>query len=384
MRDVPYSSGRNSFHLMRFVLATMVILCHSHTLVYRLTPLSMLTGGSGSAGGMMNEGTLAVDAFLTISGFLLCQSGVRNRNPLIFLRNRALRILPAFLASLCFTALLIGGLAYEGTYAEYLRQPYDGPFSYITNWLSLNLNGCKWNIRGVFASNAKPGVNVSLWTLKHEVLWYAVMALLILTTLNRRRPVYLVLWGIFLSLRILWTCFGFPVMPDKTSWWLLNQDNWPQFVETGLFFFTGTVLYAYRDRVPRRWYLAVIALLALVLMCVCSFVQDEVRKAGAWQQIGWRIGFIPLQLIYACAVPYLVIYLACSPVASGFARFGDLSFGMYVYSYPMQQLLYHISPNLTPMLHFGLSMACALPVAWLSWRVLEEPFLRLKRPRTAA
>ena len=67
--DAPYSSSRNSFHLMRLVPAALVILCHSHTLLARATPLSAFTGGQ------MNEGSLAVDGFLTISGFLICQSG---------------------------------------------------------------------------------------------------------------------------------------------------------------------------------------------------------------------------------------------------------------------------------------------------------------------
>ena len=72
MRDAPYSSSRNSFHLMRVVLALLVIICHSHTLLGVATPLNRLTGGQ------LNEGSLAVDGFLVISGFLICQSGVRS------------------------------------------------------------------------------------------------------------------------------------------------------------------------------------------------------------------------------------------------------------------------------------------------------------------
>lgn len=357
MRDAPYSSGRNSFHLMRFLLAALVILTHCYTLLGQATPLNRLTGGQ------MNEGTLAVDGFLTISGFLICQSSVRSRNVLVFLRNRALRILPAFLFALVFSALIIGGLAYEGTYARYLQLEENGPFSWIWNWLTLNVQGEQWGVSGVFAQNPTHSLNVSLWTIKHEISLYLLMALLILTTLNRRRPTYIVLYAVFLVLHVLLSGFGVRLWDAQdTRLWVLSHWNYPRFVETGLYFFSGTLLYAYRDRaLPRRWYLAVIALLALVL--------------------GGCFGF--LRVVYVVALPYLICYLAASPLLSAFERIGDLSFGMYVYSYPIQQLIYHVAPGLHQLWCFALTLALVLPLSCLSWRVLERPALNLKRPRHA-
>ena len=354
MHDAAYSSSRNSFHLARFLLAALIILCHCYTLQNLPTPLNRLTGGQ------MNEGTLAVDCFLVVSGFLICQSGVRCRNVLVFLRNRALRIVPALIASLLFTALIVGGLAYSGTYAQYLREPADGPFSYIYSWLTLNISSEQWNIAGVFTGSVKQGVNVSLWTIKHEISLYLLMAVLILTRLNRKRPAYIVFYAFFLVLYILLEGFGVRLWDAADMrFWVLSRWNYPRFVETGLFFFSGTLLYAYRDKAPRRWYLAVIALLALVL--------------------GGCFGF--LRMMHVIAVPYLLCYLACSPLCSGFARMSDLSLGMYVYSYPLQQLVYHIAPGMHPLIHFGVTLALVLPLAALSWRCLEEPALRLKYPR---
>ena len=351
MRDAPYASSRNSFHLMRFLLAALVILCHCYTLRSLATPLNRFTGGQ------LDEGTLAVDSFLVVSGFLICQSGVRTRNALVFLRNRALRILPALVCSLCFTALIVGGLAYHGTYAQYLREPSGGPLSYIWNWLTLNTQGDQWNIAGVFTDSVKQGVNVSLWTIKHEVSLYLLMAVLILTTLNRRRPTYIVLYALFLVMYVLLTGFNMRLWDAAdTRWWVLSHWNYPRFVQTGMFFFAGTLLYAYRDRVPRRWYLAIIAVMALVL--------------------GGCFGF--LRWVHILATPYLITYLAGSPMGNGFERVGDLSLGMYVYSYPLQQLLYHIEPGLHPLANFALTLALVLPLAALSWRWIEQPCLRLK------
>lgn len=358
MRDAPYSSSRNSFHLMRLMLALLVILCHSHILLGQATPLNRLTGGQ------MNEGSVAVDGFLVISGFLICQSGVRNRNVLIFLRNRALRIVPAFLCGLAFSALIVGGLAFEGSYAQYLRLEEGGPLTWMRSWGMLNVRGEQCGVMGVFTGNATHSLNESLWTLKHVVSLYLLMALLIVTTLNRKRPTYIVFFVFFLTLHVLLSGFGlYAWRAADVRWWVLSVRNYPRFVETGLYFFAGTLLYCYRDRVPRRWYLAVIALMALVLGTVFGFAK----------------------VVYVAALPYLVVYLAGSPVCGGVERVGDLSFGAYLYSYPVQQLLYHVWPEMAPMANFLLTLLLVLPLAALSWRMIEEPALRLKnlRGRTA-
>ena len=379
MADAPYSSSRNSFHLMRFVLAALVIFCHSFTLLRQTTPLSALTDG------LMNEGTLAVDGFLVISGFLICQSAVRSRNVLVFLRSRALRILPAFLCALFFSALIVGGLAYWGDFASYVRME-QGPFAWIMNWLTLNVQPEQWGVAGVFAANPTTSLNVSLWTIKFEVFLYAVMALMMLTTLHRRRPAYIVPYAAFLILRLLLTCFQVRLWDVyDTRWWLLSHWNYDRFTQTGLFFFTGTLLYAYRDRLPRRWYLAVIAVLALVLsVCFSDVPRQAEALAGDPSQLLWQLACLPLRLAYCLALPYLIVYLGASPLGAGFSRLGDMSLGMYVYSYPLQQLLIHIFPEITPLPLFGLTLALVLPMAQWSWRCIESPALRLKYGRKRA
>ena len=85
---------------------------------------------------------------------------------------------------------------------------------------------------------------------------------------------------------------------------------------------------------------------------------------------------------YVFADAYLVIYLAASPTMSSFSRIGDLSFGMYVYSFPVQQLLVHIFPGWPPLSNFLLTLAIVLPIAAWSWRCIEGPALRLKQRST--
>lgn len=374
MADAPYSSQKNSFHLLRFLLAALVILCHSYTLLGRATPLSSVTGG------LMNEGTLAVDGFLVISGFLICQSAIRSRNALTFLGKRLVRILPAFACSLVFSALLVGALAYPGDVVSYVRMDEGGPLRWIFNWLTLNVQPEQWGVSGVFTSNPTNSLNVSLWTIKFECALYLLMALLMLTTLNRHRSTYIVCFAAFLILRMLLIPFGVRVWDVyDTRFWLLSHWNYDRLTQTGLFFFSGTLLYAYRQELPRRWYLAVIAALAMLVSCFfCNVPARADAAIGEAAQLMWRLAELPLRLVYCFSLPYLVIYLGSSHLCSGFSRLGDLSLGMYVYSYPLQQLIIFAAPGITPLTLFALTLLIVLPLAAWSWRCIEAPALRLK------
>lgn len=379
MNEPQYTSSRNSFHLLRFVLAALVIFCHSHTLLGRATPLSQLSGT------LMNEGSVAVDGFLVISGFLICQSAVRSKNALTFLGKRLLRILPGFCCALVFSAMLVGALVYDGPVNEYIKLGEGGPLTWMLNWLTLNVAPEQWGVTGVFTANPTTSLNVSLWTIKFELALYALMALLMLTTLNKRRPTYIVFFAAFLILRLLLECFRLWVWDVyDTRWWLLSHWNYNRLTETGLFFFAGALLYAYRREIPRRWYLAVIALMLLVGSCAFRWLPARIdAAAGTPTEQLWQLALVPLRLLWYAALPYLIVYAGGSPLASGFSRIGDLSFGMYLYSYPVQQMIIHCAPGIRPLPLFLLTLAIVLPLAAWSWRCIEAPALRLKTRQKA-
>lgn len=351
MSTRPYDRRENSFHLLRFVLAAMVILYHAYLVVGRTSPLEMLTGHQ------CDEGTIAVDGFMVISGFLITQSAVSSRNALTFLRNRILRIYPALCCALVFTAFLVGGLAYSGDYAAYLHLRGNGPLDYILSWLSLCTVRTQWGITGVFAGNLRQGVNIPLWTLPNEAALYLLMALIMLLGITRRRWVYPLLLAVFTALHVLWMGFGVKVLALTSSRaWVLNTANWERTIRVSMLFFAGACLFCYREYVPR----------SLVLAAVSAglFALSIVLGAGQWGQV--------------VTLPYLIYCLGTARAGKPFEKYGDLSFGMYVYSYPLQQLLVHIEPGLHPLMVFLLTMALVLPLSALSWRVIERPALSLK------
>lgn len=352
-----YDPRCNSFRLLRLVFALLIIWTHAFSLLRIQTPLSALTGGQ------LCESDIAVDGFLVISGFLIAQSVQRQRNVLTFLRNRFLRIFPGLACALIFTALIVGGLAYAGTYRDYLRLGDGGPLHYIRHWLTLNVQAEPWYITGVFTDNPTQGVNVSLWTIKHEVSLYLLAALLMLTRLHRRRGVYLGLALGFAALFVLKAGFGVQLWTlARVEGWVINTWNYTHFVRTGLFFCLGAVMFHWRDALPRAWWFAAIAAGVLTLS-----------------------GFLGVLLwAHVLITPWLIIRLGCLRTFSAFGKRHELSFGLYVYTYPLQQLLLDIWPELPPIGLFLGGAAAALPLAALSWRFLEAPAILLPYRRAAA
>jgi peptidoglycan/LPS O-acetylase OafA/YrhL len=104
-------------------------------------------------------------------------------------------------------------------------------------------------------------------------------------------------------------------------------------------------------------------------------------------------GFIALALLFACGVfydqsgypwvfaaatAYTALWFVFAPGMQWFNRFGDYSYGLYLYGYPSQQLVAHWFPQFGPWRMAALALPLALCCAIASWHCVEKPFLRLK------
>ena len=356
-------SRRNNFDFLRFLFASLVMVNHgSMLLVYRKHSELL----SWAMHGKTNFGVWSVACFFSISGFLISQSWERSRGVGDFLRKRVLRIYPGWIVNLLFCVLLVAPLS-RPDHHLHLRDPATWQF-----FLPLTLQHGPVGLPGVFLFNPFPvWVNGSLWTIPWEFVCYLMVAALGLAGAFRSRTVTLALFAALLAYNL-----G-PGHPHNIGW-----GDRPAVVPyfgnvMALFglaapYLGGVLLYLYRDVVPRSRVLAVGALAALILL--------------AW----WP----PLSPLWPLAYPifncYLLFYVAYgSRIAlHDFGRRGDLSYGVYLYGFPIQQtLIQHIQHRghvLTPLTLFLTAWPLACFFAMLSWRYVEKPFLKLKaKPRPA-
>ena len=120
----------------------------------------------------------------------------------------------------------------------------------------------------------------------------------------------------------------------------------------------GAACYALRYHLPRSRRLIGLTTFVAVITLRRSFIY-------------WTLPF--------CA-SYLILCVALSPSRfSDWGKGNDLSYGLYLYGFAIQQLLIHLAPQFwIPSSLFAVSWLLSLAAGWLSWRLVERPFLRRK------
>jgi peptidoglycan/LPS O-acetylase OafA/YrhL len=346
----------NNFDFLRFFLAGLVLYNHSFQAVHGTEGLFRLEWLNRLTRGQMTAGELAVDAFFIISGFLIAQSRLSSRSFYTFLRKRVLRIYPAFLVVAAVCLLVFGPLAADDC-REYLSA-WHGWGRYVLRALVLK----RIDLEGVLSGVPFPHfINASTWTIRYEFWCYLGVALLGGLGLFRRRGLVLALFGGCLALYAAsrrWP--GLFPTADFRFHDLVPVPLTEQWLRFAIFFLAGVTFYLYRDRIARsrQFYLLSVGVLAL-----CAATGRGLALA------------LPIFGTYA------LFWVAFSERLrlSKFGRRGDLSYGLYLYAYPIQQLLVKYGgPQLNAYTLTALAFPLACGFAWLSWRYVEEPCLRLK------
>ena len=342
------SAGReNNFDFLRFFLATCVIFSHAFNLLYdgdrwhEYDPLTYLTNGQFAFGGG------AVEGFFLISGFLITQSWMRSKSGLDYAKKRVLRIVPALVVVLLVTTFVFGPIATNLKMASYFQNPHTYAYLGFLGAKSLHQTD---RLPGVFAHNPTLfQVNGSLWTVRCEALCYLMVAVLGLLGLYRFR--FLILLASVATL---------PVMVHLTSRAGGNGD-WAGAFHVLVFFLWGMTFYFYRDVIPFSR--------AILGVALALLVAADLRNDLQWT-MPWAGGYV---LFYAAFSPRLKM--------QHFARHGDFSYGLYLYAFPIQQILVEYFAKSFNAYTLALAtFALTLGMAVLSWNLVEKRFLRLKRP----
>ena len=334
--DINEVRQHNNFDFLRFISALFVIVSHSYILTNRDNEeLLMLISRN-----TYHFSSLGLICFFVISGYLVSQSLFRSASVLNYGWKRFLRIVPALCGVILFSAFVIGPLFTENSIGDYFLSPKT--YTYLRNIVFIL--PLQWELPGVFAGNLEKSVNGSLWTLTLEGRLYILLALLYIFLFFRKK---IILPVIFLLLVIL------------TPWFsVFFGQVYPITFYLILYFFAGVIATLYKEKIRYTKWLLLAALSIIVLRCFTEMVN-------------------PLTFI---AFPYLILYLARVPSRlNHFARYGDFSYGMFLYSFPIQQCIVRLTNGTLPMgIMIFLSILLTLPFAILSWKWIESKALKLK------
>ena len=339
---------RNNFNLIRLFLAWIVIVAHSFELIDGSRVREPLTQWFHT----YSLGEFAVNAFFLMSGYFITQSWINQPQWWPFLQKRLLRLAPGFFCAVVVSVFVL---------APWCTTQYWADFPHGKFWPGLLV--FQFNAPYSYDGWPYPHVNGPLWTLHYEyVCYWLVAALGGLGLLQAPRWVSVGFAGVLLAyLAVLFAqAHGYQPASDWgfRSWTLAGR-----YIRLTAFFMAGMCWFqlARRWQPDGRW-----ALLAAVLLVVGLFN----RYAAA----------------LVMTLPFAVLLhwagFQCRQVLPRWQRL-DLSYGLYLYAWPIQKVLLYAGVTHNPWVLIGLTTALGLLLAWASWCGIEAPALRWK-PRPVA
>lgn len=330
----------NNFTGLRLLCASLVIITHSYELLgmgkdafyyYSLSKVSL--------------SHLAVNTFFVISGYLIFKSAERSKNVFEFIKKRFLRIYPAFFCAVIFS-LIVAAVFYLGSTSFFLK---NDTWSFL--YRNLSILFLQHHIDGVFENHPIAAINGSLWTIPYEILCYAGVTLLIIVPFIKRykKPFIITL---FIMLFIINAYIN--ITPN-----LMHELGiFPTVTSLGIYFLGGALMHYIKiQQINYRW------LLILAIACLLCV------KFSFWYMIFYI--FWPIVIIG--------IGLASFPVINQVDKYvGDISYGIYLYAFPVQQALIALELVEQPIHLIWLSLLITSVLAKVSWEYVEKPFLKFK------
>ncbi len=287
------AQGRdNNFDLIRLICAFMVLFGHSFPISGNGTdPISALILPIDWIG------AIAVHAFFAISGFLVTASFVK-RGALVFIVSRALRIYPGVIAFCLFAILVIGPIDVYGRISEYFAA---NPWHYLRNAALIDW---RFNLPYAFAETPFGGAtNGSTWSLPVELRCYFLVLLLgFLGVLESRRRANVALGA------LLYIAFT-----NGTALPIFNFNGEARNITCLIYFLVGALFWINREIIPVNY---IVAAMFAPLIYIAA-------------QYGMLHYVMPAGLVYA------ILLLAYRTPTVSLRRLGDISYGVYLYAWPI-------------------------------------------------
>ncbi|HQZ23683.1 MAG TPA: acyltransferase [Flavobacterium sp.] len=328
-------NNKNCFDFLRFFFAANILLAHLCELSQSKS-LEFLSNFSNAS--------IAVKGFFIISGFLVAKSYKNTPSLKEYFIKRAKRILPAYFVVLVFSAITLSffsSFSFSAYFSDINVYQYLG-------WNSIFLNFMHPCLPGLFENNLMCAVNGALWTLKVEEGFYIVLPF-IFYAINKSKKPFLILGSLYFLSLLYWFVMDF----------YLNQPLLAKQLPGYLAYFAiGIFLFLNFDFVlENKKMLLASAILLLILSNFSDFQIDVFYPAA----------FGSIVIIAAYSLPFL----------NNFGKYGDFTYGLYIYHFPIIQLFrqYNLFEKYNPILMGITVILITLFFAVLSWFLIEKRFL---------
>jgi len=333
-------SKNNGFNFLRLLGALFVVYSHSYAIFYGTSSIhkDILMNTTG----FTTLGDLGVSIFFIISGLLITMSLANNKTKIkTFIMSRILRVYPAM-----FVMVLLSLVVFYFISSQDFKSFFTSSDT-IKYFLKNNtlIFGVHTNLEGIFQDHYFKSVNGSLWTLPWEVRMYVVVFLIFHIFHKYARAITL-----FLATTI-----------SIYYYYLLTQDT--EFIHPSIrfmsLFLLGSTFFYFKDkiRLNKVYFIPIVIVLFLALY----FRNHDL-----------------FHLFNVFLLPYFIIYIAYSFVfLRGFNNIGDYSYGIYIYSFPIQQIF--ASTDMSFMTYVLFSCSVIFTMAFLSWHFVEKKALSYKK-----
>jgi peptidoglycan/LPS O-acetylase OafA/YrhL len=340
-----YAVGRdNNFTLLRFSAAMTVLFAHSVAVLGLPPEREFFFKRLG-----FSLGEIGLDMLFVTSGFLVTASLLGRQNLIAYLWARILRVYPGMWVMLILTVFVLAPALTTLPRGEYYTSPLT--WEYFRKCATL-IGGVRYSLPGVFETvPLKNEFNGSLWTMPVEVRMYlylaAIWVALAVAPALRLKAMRFVLPISAAALLAI-------VLSARLTGGAFNGANIRVFM-----FLYGSSLFLWRERIPiGPWLLAGI----LAALALASF--DKTLFFA----------------VYVLSLAPLVLHLVYVPGGRirSFNDWGDYSYGVYIYAFPVQQTLALLFPAMSLAAMMASSAIVSVAIAVVSWKLIEERALAMK------
>lgn len=328
----------NNLNLIRFIAAILVIIHHSFPLCYGSERGDFVAEYTGD---MLSLGTIAVGVFFVTGGFLIAGSAERKNKAGAFFKARITRIFPSLAVVVLASAFVIGPIVTELSVSDYFSN--GNTYKYLLNGVLL----LQHTLPGVFESNPYPEVvNGPLWTLPVEFLCYIGCFIAFkLGFFDKKR------YGITIPFAV--------VAAIGVGFVFRSQPFIIRIIQPVLLYYIGIGFYVFKDRIKLSGKLfALLVLLWLVLIAL-------------------KLSFLAMLI----AFPYVIMYLAFgieSEVVASFGKKYEISYGMYLWGWVLQQLLCQMNMFRVWYINSILAVIGAIVMGFLNHILIEKRMVSKK------